>query len=144
MALSRVFLGTMDAAGLRAIEAGARAAGARLALKIDRLIVERRIEDALAGMRELRAQGFADPEGIYGSALLLAWAGAPDPAISLLGQVVKGGYACHAALIVRPEWTRLAGRPDFDAIVGDAARMVEDARRRFDAASGSDVLGLGT
>ena len=141
MALSRVLLGTMDAAGLRAIETGARAAGARLALKVDRLIVERRFEDALAGIRELRAQGFADPEGIYLSALLLAWAGAPDPAVSLLGHVVKGGYACHAALVQRPEWTKLAGRPEFDAIVSDTARMVADARRRFDAASGPDVLG---
>ncbi len=77
-AISRVLLGTMDAAGLRAIEAGARAANARLVLKVDRLIVERRFEDALAGIRELRAQGFADPEGIYTGALMLAWAGAPD------------------------------------------------------------------
>jgi serine/threonine protein kinase/tetratricopeptide (TPR) repeat protein len=142
MALSRVLLGTMDATGLRAIESGAHAAGVRLALKVDRLIVERRIDEALDGIRELRAQGFADPEGIYASALLLAWAGAPDPAISLLGQAVEAGYACHAALTSRPEWTKLAGRPAFDAIVGDTARMVEDARRRFDVASGADVLGV--
>jgi tetratricopeptide (TPR) repeat protein len=142
MAISRVLLGTTDAAGLRAIEAGAHAVGARLAIKVDRLIVERRIDEALDGLRALRAQGFADPEGIYASALLLAWAGAPDPAISLLGQAVAAGYACHTALTRRPEWTKLAGRPDFDAIVGDTARMVEDARRRFDAASGADVLGV--
>ena len=143
MAISRVLLGTIDAAGLRAIEAGAqrrrRSAGPQESIG---LIVERHIDEALDGIRELRAQGFADPEGIYASALLLAWAGAPDPAISLLGQAVGAGYACHAALTSRPEWTKLAGRPDFDAIVVDTARMVEDARRRFDAASGADVLGV--
>jgi TolB-like protein len=142
MAISRVFLGTIDATGLRAIEAGAHAAGARLAMTIDRLIFERRIDEALAGIRELRAQGFADPEGIYASALLFAWAGAPDAAIGLLRQVVSAGYACHVALMQRPEWTMLAGRREFDAIVSDAARLVEDARRRFDAASGVDVLGV--
>ena len=142
MAISRVLLGTMDAAGLRAMESGIRATNARLALTVDRLIVERRVDDALAGIHELLAKGFADPEGIYSSALLLAWVGAPDPAIELVGQAVRAGYACHRALTERPEWASLKGRPAFDAVVTETARMVEDARRRFDAASGADVLGV--
>ncbi len=60
----------------------------------------------------------------------------------MLREAVGAGYACHAALTLRPEWTKLAGRQDFDAIVADTARMVEDACRRFDAASGADVLGV--
>jgi non-specific serine/threonine protein kinase len=142
LVVSRALLGTIDASAVRALEAGARASGARLALKIDRLILDGRIDDALAAIGELRAQGFADPEGIYASAVMLAAFGSSDAAIALLDQVVKGGYACHTALTSRPEWTKLAGHADYDAIVAATARMVEDSRGRFDAASGADVLGV--
>jgi hypothetical protein len=58
----------------------------------------------------------------------------------LLGRAVAGGFACHVPLETDPAWQAFAGDPAFDALVTRTAAMVAQARMRFDAAGGSDVL----
>jgi hypothetical protein len=138
--LSKLLTGQMTAQVLRDEEAKTTAYGARLAVGAYRAIFEGAVDEGVAKLNELRDSGFADPEGWYIYALFIARAGAETHALDFLTRSVDGGYCSHAALIARPEWSLLAGRAEFAVLLERTARMLADARARFDRAHGAAVL----
>lgn len=105
-------------------------------------MMEGSVDQVLSVLTELRAFGFADPEGWYLYAFMLARDGHAEPALDLLTQAVDLGFACHHALGHQQEWRALADHPRFIDLNRRTDLMVREARQRFDAAGGSAVLGV--
>ena len=139
--LSRMVRGDLQIDEVRAIEERA-VAGTRLAVSAYRHMMEGSVDKVLAVLTELRAFGFADPEGWYLYAFMLARDGRAEPALDLLAQAVDMGFACHHALGHQQEWRALADHPRFIDLIGRTDSMVRDARHRFDAAGGQAILGV--
>ncbi len=138
--LSKWLTGRLTADGWRDEEAKTTTYGARLAVGAYRAIAEGAVDEGVSKLNELRDSGFADPEGWYICALLLARAGASTHALGFLTSSVDGGYCSYTALISRPEWSLLAGEPAFAVLVERTAGMLANARARFESAHGADVL----
>jgi eukaryotic-like serine/threonine-protein kinase len=138
--MSRLLDGELETEVLRAAEQGAAARGARLAVGAYRALFERNVDEALELIDELIASGFADPEGWYLYALNMARADASAPALDFLGRALDGGYGCHESLMRHTQWSAFQSNPTFKALLNRAAAMVADARRRFDALDGANVL----
>jgi TolB-like protein len=129
---------------LRQLAATAASPGQRLVAAAHGFALECRVDEALVAQNRLRASGFADPEGWYLSALLLARAGAEQDALQTLTGVVDGGYAgCVAALESDPIWTQYRGIPEFDALARRVRESAVHAREIFDASDGAGVLASG-
>ena len=138
--LSKWLTDRLTADGWRDEEAKTTAYGARLAVGAYRAIAEGAVDEGVNKLNELRDSGFADPEGWYICALLLARAGAATHALDFLTLSVDGGYCSYTALISRPEWSLLANEPAFAVLVERTAGMLANARARFESAHGADVL----
>jgi serine/threonine protein kinase/tetratricopeptide (TPR) repeat protein len=138
---SRAMRGELPVDEIVALEATATH-GSQLAIRSYRQILERDFEGVRASLEGLAAYGFADPEGWYLYGFLLAHVGAADPTEALLLRAIDGGYACHDALVQRPDWQVLAHRPSFEAAKQRTAEMVEMARERFLAANGPVLLAM--
>ncbi|HEX5217324.1 MAG TPA: protein kinase [Vicinamibacterales bacterium] len=139
--LAQVARGNLEPGSLSRLETHAGSPGMRLALRGYRHALDGRIDAALATMEELRASGFADPEGWYLNAFILARAGGPEHSLDLLTRSIDGGYACHAPLSREAVWDPLRGDPRFDALVQRAAALVARAQALYDEAGGKSVLG---
>lgn len=139
--LSRMVRGDLRIDEVRAIEERS-VAGTRLAVSAYRHMMEGAVDQVLAVLTELRAFGFADPEGWYLYAFMLARDGHAEPALDLLTQAVDMGFACHHSLGHQQEWRALAENPRFIDLVRRTDVMVRDARQRFDAARGQAILGV--
>lgn len=129
---------------LRQLGAAAASPGQRLVGAMQGLAMDGRIDEALIARDRLRASGFADPEGWYVLALLLARAGAEQEALRTLTDVVDGGYAaCVVTLERDPIWTQYRDTATFDALAARVKASAAHAREIFDAADGAAVLASG-
>jgi hypothetical protein len=135
---SRLLTGRISADALRKEEA-IGALGARL-IGAYRALFEGQVDEAMTLLEGLRMAGFADPEGWYLYGFWTARAGAAEPALELVTRSVDGGYACHEALTTRPEWDLVRSDTRFATLVERTATMVANARARFDALDGGNVL----
>ena len=139
--LAQFARGDLQPDAISRLEAHAGSPGMRLALRAYRQAFEGQTEGALAAMEELRASGFADPEGFYLNAFAFARAGRPDLSIEQLTRSIDGGYACHAPLSREAVWDPLRGDARFETLVQRTAALVAQAQQLYDGAGGKSVLG---
>jgi TolB-like protein len=113
-----------------------------LGIEAHRHLLEANLQGVLDVLRDLRAFGFADPEGWFSYALVLAHRGAVGPALDFLSESIDAGYACHAALVGQPYWSMCTSDPRWPDLVSRANAKVAHARALFDSAGGHGLLGL--
>jgi tetratricopeptide (TPR) repeat protein len=92
--------------------------------------------------RQVVAMGFHDPEGLLFCARSLARVQASDFALSLLDQVVDGGFACSRSLVHDPWFDSLRAEPRFIRILHRAEAKMADAADAFAKAGGERLLGV--
>jgi hypothetical protein len=92
--------------------------------------------------RQVLALGFHDPEGLLFCARNLARVQAHDFALSLLNQVVDGGFSCSRSLVHDPWFDSLRAEPRFIRILHRAEARMADAADAFAKASGERLLGV--
>ncbi len=99
------------------------------------------MDESVSKLNELQDSGFADPEGWYIYALLLARAGAATHALDFLARSVDGGY-CSYDRVDQSTRVVAAGRTSrrSTVLVERTAGMLANARARFESAHGADVL----
>ena len=98
--------------------------------------------DAVAGLRNLIASGFSDPEGLYYLARLLARTGASGDAIALLDRAATAGFCCYPSF-AGDEW--LDPLRDLEAFAAVLARVKHEhdlAVSAYAAADGPELLGV--
>ena len=139
--MAQVARGSLEPGALSLLETHAGSPGMRLALRGFRQALEGQTDAALATIEELRASGFADPEGWYLNAFIFARVGQPEVSLNLLTRTIDGGYGCHAQLTRDAVWAPLRGDARFDELVQRAAALVDRARQLYDDAGGKTVLG---
>jgi non-specific serine/threonine protein kinase len=139
--LSQLICGESDVSALAPVEAQARSPGTRLAIRAYREVFEGNTDAARRTLDDLRATGFADPEGWYLYAFAFARLQRPDLALDLLARSIQGGYGCHAPLVREPAWKAIRGNAYFDALVARAGALVDRARQVYDDAGGTSLLG---
>jgi serine/threonine protein kinase len=116
--------------------------GTKLGMRAYRHVLEGNVGGAVAALEELRDFGFADPEGWYTFALLLARLGAREAALSWLADAIGAGYACHGPLLNLPEWKALSNDRRWPSLVAGAEAKLAYARTLFESAGGHVALGL--
>jgi eukaryotic-like serine/threonine-protein kinase len=94
--------------------------------------------------RQILATGFHDPEGLLFCARSLARVQAHDFALSLLDQVVDGGFCCSCSLVHDPWFDSLRAEPRFIRILHRAEAKTVDAADEFAKAGGERLLGVPT
>src|SRR5918997_1685476 len=92
--------------------------------------------------RQVLAMGFHDPEGLLFCARSLARVQAHDFALSLLDQVVDGGFSCSRSLAHDPWFDSLRAEPRFTRILHRAEAKMADAAEAFAKAGGERLLGV--
>ena len=138
--LAKMVTGQLTSDAIREEEAQTTADGARLAVGAYRAAFEGSVDEAADKLHRLHESGFADPEGWYIYSFVLARAGAADHALHFLRLSIEGGYCSHAVLTSQAEWALLRDNPVFGALLQRTAEMLEEARLRFDAVNGAEVL----
>jgi TolB-like protein/tetratricopeptide (TPR) repeat protein len=96
----------------------------------------------VAASKDLRTSGFHDSEGIYYLARALSYAGAAEPALDLLEEVVRGGFTCPTAMLKDPWLEAVRPTARFGAILRDAEEASRHAAELFARAHGPRLLGL--
>ncbi|HEX6433198.1 MAG TPA: protein kinase [Gemmatimonadales bacterium] len=99
-------------------------------------------EGSVEATREVLNTGFHDPEGLLFCARGLARVHASEFALSLLKQVVDGGFACSRALVQDPWFDSLRAEPRFLRILHRAEAKSADAADAFAKAGGERLLGV--
>ena len=99
-------------------------------------------EGSVEATREVLNTGFHDPEGLLFCARGLARVYASEFALSLLKQVVDGGFACSRALVQDPWFDSLRAEPRFLRILHRAEAKSADAADAFARAGGERLLGV--
>ncbi len=84
-------------------------------------------DGCVEGTRQVLATGFHDPEGLLFCARSLARVQASDFALSLLDQVVDGGFSCSRSLVHDPWFDSLRAEPRFIRILHRAEAKTADA-----------------
>jgi len=92
---------------------------------------------------QLPTSSFRDPEGLYLTARAMAFAGARQPAVELLANVIEGGFFCPTALVRDPWWDPLRGDAAFLRCLRRAEERSRDAAAAYLAAHGDRILGVG-
>ena len=95
-----------------------------------------------AGVDELIASGFRDPEGLFYQLLRLAHAGDLDRAVEILADVVDRGFYPYETLTRHAWLDPLRTRQDFNAILAKAELRHQEARAAFVNAGGETLLGV--
>jgi tetratricopeptide (TPR) repeat protein len=99
-------------------------------------------DGCVEGTRQVLATGFHDPEGLLFCARNLARVHAHDFALSLLDQVVDGGFSCARSLVNDPWFDSLRAEPRFIRILHRAEANTADAAGAFAKAGGERLLGV--
>jgi eukaryotic-like serine/threonine-protein kinase len=107
----------------------------RAAMEADR-------DGCVEGTQQILGTGFHDPEGLLFCARSLARVGATDFALSLLDQVVDGGFSCPRALVQDPWLDSLRAEPRFIRVLHRAEAKTADAATAFAQAGGERLLGV--
>ncbi len=94
-----------------------------------------------AEIDRIRRSGFRDPEGLLIGTLLLAQVGEHEDALSLLEEVVEGGFVC-TEMQAMPWMAPLRGLERFEEIMQRAAAARDRAAEAFRAADGHRLLGM--
>jgi len=103
-------------------------------------LIEGRTEQALESLRRLTT--IPDPEGRWYVARTMAYLGAKDEALSLLGPVVEQGFYCLPAFTRDPWLDSVRGTPEFADIVRRAEARHRQALISFLNADGDRILGV--
>lgn len=139
--LTLVMLGRNDEAveDLKRVDTGIES---RLVFFIEGLrhLIEGRTEQALENHRRLTT--IPDPEGRWYVARAMAYLGARDEALSLLGTVVEEGFYCLPAFTRDPWLDSIRGTPEFADIVRRAESRHRQALISFLNADGDRILGV--
>ena len=98
----------------------------------------------LAFYEEMQKASFNDPEALVLMARGAARLGLTDIALRGLDRAIKGGHTCVNFIREDPWLESLRGRPEFERLVADAEKVRREARAHFLAASGEQLLGVGT
>jgi serine/threonine protein kinase/tetratricopeptide (TPR) repeat protein len=93
-------------------------------------------------IRQVLATGFHDPEGLLFCARSLAQVQAHDFALSLLDQVVDGGFSCSRSLVHDPWFDSLRAEPRFIRVLHRAEAKTAEAADAFAKAGGERLLGV--
>jgi eukaryotic-like serine/threonine-protein kinase len=99
-------------------------------------------DGCVEGTKQILATGFHDPEGLLFCARSLARVHATEFALSLLDQVVDGGFSCPRALAQDPWFDFLRAEPRFIRIVHRAEAKTSDAANAYAQAGGERLLGV--
>jgi hypothetical protein len=99
-------------------------------------------DGCVEGTRQVLATGFHDPEGLLFCARSLARVQAIDFALTLLDQVVDGGFSCSRSLVHDPWFDSLRADPRFIRILHRAEAKMADAADAFAKAGGERLLGV--
>src|SRR5215210_6094295 len=110
-------------------------------LKSLRAAFENDRDQCIEGTRQIMATGFHDPEGLLFCARSLARVQASDFALSLLDQVVDGGFSCSRSLVHDPWLDSLRAEPRFIRMLHRAEAKTADAANAFGQAGGERLLG---
>jgi len=92
----------------------------------------------------MQHSAFNDPEALLLMARGAARLGLTEHALRGLDRSIKGGHTCVSFLRTDPWLDPLRGMPDFERMVADADKVRREARAHFLAASGEQILGVGT
>jgi tetratricopeptide (TPR) repeat protein len=92
--------------------------------------------------RQVLATGFHDPEGLLFCSRSLARVHAPDFALSLLDQVVDGGFSSPRSLIHDAWFDSLRADSRFIRVLHRAEAKTADAAKAFAQAGGERLLGV--
>ena len=142
--LSKFIDGELSVQALVDVEQSVGSIGMRLAMRVYRLIATNHTTEALEAIESLRVGGFSDPEGWYLFAFMMARSEMREPAIEILSRAVAGGFGCYTPLTIEPAWAPFRGEPRFDALLKRTEIMLADARARFIAANGHEILKMRT
>jgi non-specific serine/threonine protein kinase len=99
-------------------------------------------DGCVEGTRQILATGFHDPEGLLFCARSLARVHAHDFALSLLDQMVDGGFSGSRSLVHDPWFDSLRAEPRFIRILHRAEAKMADAATAFAKAGGERLLGV--
>ena len=125
---------------LRLFERSIPHEGGRLVAQAYRLAMEKRADELRQMAARLEQTGFADPEGFYLLASYLAFAGAREEALDLLGRSVAGGFHCPIGLRADPFWDPLRPLPEFGRLLATVNASCAQAREAFVEAGGPEIL----
>jgi hypothetical protein len=104
-------------------------------------LLEGRRAEAIAALQAL-AGILGDAEGLYYLARQLAYAGAADEAIALLGDATTKGFHC-SPLLESDEWfDPIRDRPAFTVVLRQMQQEHDLALAAFAAAGGDRILGV--
>jgi serine/threonine protein kinase len=92
----------------------------------------------------MQRTAFNDPEAILLMARGATRLGLTDLALQSLDRSIKGGHTCSTFIREDPWFDPLRERPEFQRMLADAEKMRREARAHFLAASGEQLLGVGT
>jgi non-specific serine/threonine protein kinase len=92
--------------------------------------------------RQILATGFHDPEGLLFCSRSLARVHAPDFALSLLDQVVDGGFSSPRSLVQDAWFDSLRADSRFIRVLHRAEAKTADAAKAFAQAGGERLLGV--
>ena len=99
-------------------------------------------DGCIEGTRQILATGFHDPEGLLFCARSLARVHDSEFALSLLAQVVDGGFSCSRSLVHDPWFDCLRAEPRFIRLLHRAEAQTADAAGAFAEAGGERLLGV--
>jgi hypothetical protein len=94
------------------------------------------------GTQQILNTGFHDPEGLLFCARGLARVHACEFALSLLEQVVDGGFCCSRSLVQDPWFDSVRAEPRFVRVLHRAEAKTADAANSFAEAGGERLLGV--
>jgi eukaryotic-like serine/threonine-protein kinase len=110
-------------------------------LRALRAAMENDRDGCVEGISQVQATGFHDPEGLLFCARGLARVHATEIALSLLEQVVDGGFSCPRSLVQDPWFDSLRAESRFIRILHRAEAKTADAAKAFADAGGERLLG---
>ncbi|MEO5616443.1 MAG: FlgO family outer membrane protein [Candidatus Eisenbacteria bacterium] len=92
----------------------------------------------------MQKTAFNDPEALLFMARGAARLGLLDLALRSLDRAIKGGHTCPSFIRADTWLEPLRDRPEFERLVADAEKVRREARAHYLAASGEQLLGVGT
>lgn len=107
-----------------------------------RLILEGQFEQAIQAFDKIQAARFTDREGWYYATRGYARAGYHDRALSMLEDIVEGGFFCPRPFQTDPWLDPLRGRRQFVSILARVEARHQAAVERYLEARGPEILGL--
>jgi hypothetical protein len=139
--MAKLLTGRLSQEDIIAVENTLPEGGPRRVVRGYRLLLTRRIDEAIEEIEALGASGFNDPEGWYLHALMFAHVGALEIALRLLTKSVDMKFASHYPLSTRVEWDGLRGNAQFQSLLERTRELVSDAAEIYDRAGGPALLG---